>query len=444
MNGTTTPIAGCGAVSLVAGTGPTSLTATCVTAALQAGGNSIAATITSDSNFVGATTGATPLLTISTANTTLTATVSPSPSAVDTPVTITGTLSSTFPFTTSPTGEMTFTDANGVLCDLVPVSTTTHTATCTTSSLVAPSDVITVSYGSGDLNFNNSTATPITQIVSKDVTSTVLVSSLPTTAVVNQQVTFTATITPNNASATGVPIGGSVTFTKGGATVCTTAVVSPNSNGTGTAFCNTNFTTAFPATGIIATYSGDSNFTTSVSPSTPQTVLAASTTTTVASPTNPSTVNQSVNLTATIGAVNGAPGFPGTAFPQTGTVSFSDTLDVAGSPFCSTPIVGGAPLSPVPCTHTFTTAGNHVITATFASTDPNFTGSTSTSITQLVNASGTTGITVGTTTPTLTVNQNGTFTLSFTPAITGHNRPERSRTLTRCSARVRFPPAPAS
>ncbi len=148
-----------------------------------------------------------------------------------------------------------------------------------------------------------------------------------------------------------------------------------------------------------------------------QTVLIAPTTTTVASPVNPSTVNQSVNLTATFAPTNTGANFPGTAFPQTGTVSFSDTLDVAGSPFCTTTISGGAP-NPVPCAHTFTTAGNHIITATYSG-DANFAGSTSANLTQQVNASGTEGITVGTTTPTLTVDQTATFTASFTPVIVG-------------------------
>src|SRR6185312_3422478 len=196
------------------------------------------------------------------------------------------------------------------------------------------------------------------------------------------------------------------------------AVVSANSNGTGTASCVTSFSSAFASTPIIATYSGDSNFAAGNAPSVAQTVSAAATTTTVSSPVNPSTVNQSVTLSATFAVTNTGSGFPGTATPQSGTVSFSDTLDVAGSPFCSTTITAGAP-SPVTCSHTFTNAGNHVITATFTSTDPNFSSSTSTSITQQVNASGTTSIQVGTTTPTLTVDQSATFTAAFTPTVTG-------------------------
>ena len=414
LSGTTTPIAGCSAVPLVTGA---SLTATCVTSGLLAGSNTISSSITSDPNYVTATSN-NVTQTVALANTTLAVTSSGSPSTVNQAVTFTATLSATQSFTVTPTGTVSFT-SNGTLiagCGTVTLSTTTHTATCTTSSLQVPSDVIIATY-TGDTNFNPSTSPQLTQIVTKNTPVNTVTSSLPTTAVVNQAVTFTATITPGGASSTGVAPTGSVTFTKGGVNVCSPAVVTPNGNGTGTASCSTPFLTAFTATNIVATYSGDSNFTAGNAPTVAQTVLVAPTTTTATSPVNPSTVNQSVTLSATFAPTNTGAAFPGTATPQTGTVSFSDTLDVAGSPFCTTTIAAGTP-NPVSCPHIFTTAGNHVITATYSG-DANFAGSTSANLTQQVNASGTEGIQVGTTTPTLTVDQNGTFTAVFTPTVTG-------------------------
>ncbi|HZL27012.1 MAG TPA: Ig-like domain repeat protein [Acidobacteriaceae bacterium] len=306
------------------------------------------------------------------------------------------------------------------------MSATDQTAKCTTSSLVAFPDLIVVNYVSGDFNFNNvNNAAPITQTVNKDATAIAVISSASTTAVVNQTVTFTATITPSApgvASPASVPITGSVTFTQGGTPVCN-PVFKSNADGTGTASCSVAFTGNFPSTPIVAVYNGDTNFSTSNS-SVNQTVSAEPTTTTVASQKNPSQVNEQVTLTATVTftASSGATFSPVTAAPPSGTVSFSDSLDVAGSPFCVTTITNGAP-SPVTClNHPFLTAGNHVITATYSG-DSNFATSTSTVITQQVNASGTTGIQVGTTTPTLTVDQSATFTAVFTPPILTGTQP---------------------
>jgi len=426
LNGTTTPIAACTAVPLVAASGP-SLTATCKTAALQAGGNAINASFAGDSNFVPATITDGILQTINTATITLAVVSSGSPSVVDQPVTFTATLSSALSFTTVPTGTVTFT-ANGndiPGCEARPVSATDQTATCTTSSLVAFPDLIVVNYVSGDFNFNNvNNAAPITQTVNKDATAIAVISSAPTTAVVNQTVTFTATITPSApgvASPNGVPITGSVTLTQGagGPIVCNPLFTS-KPDGTATASCSVAFTTAFASTGIVATYLGDPNFSTSNS-SVNQTVSAAPTTTTVASQQNPSTVNTPVTLTATVtfptasGAI-----FPTTTTAPSGMVTFSDSLDLTNPISCTAPatITSGAPPT-VSCIHTFLTQGNHVITATFTPllTESNYTGSTSSSITEQVNASGATGIQLGTTTPTLTVDQSSTLTAIFSPAV---------------------------
>ena len=80
---------------------------------------------------------------------------------------------------------------------------------------------------------------------------------------------------------------------------------------------------------ITASYSGDTNFTTS-SGSLLQTVNKASTTTTITNVTNPSVFGQSVTFTATVTAAGAGVGTP------TGTVHFVDTTtsDDLGRPRC--------------------------------------------------------------------------------------------------------------
>jgi YVTN family beta-propeller protein len=124
-----------------------------------------------------------------------------------------------------------------------------------------------------------------------------------------------------------------------------------------------------------------------------------STTTTLASNLNPSTLNASVTVTATV-AEN-----PGTGTP-TGTVAFND-----GSTTLGTVTLNGSGVA------TFATSslavGQHSITAVYAG-DTNNTGSTSSVLTQTVNAAGFT-LTFNPTSTTVTAGQSGTFTLTVTP-----------------------------
>ena len=325
-------------------------------------------------------------------------TISPTaPAAFGVSVPFTATLTSSVGFTPiAPGGVVDFT-ANGTAiagCTGLTLSSTIHAATCNTSSLVVTSDSIGASYSS-DSNFQSSPALPVTQLITKNTPTVAVSSSLPTTAVVNQAVTFTATITPSGAFSSSVLPTQTVIFTKGsagGPTVCGPAAVIPNAaNGTSTASCSVPFGSAFSATGIFATYSGDTNFSAGNQPSVSQTVGAASTTTTITSPSSNISVgvNQSVTLAAIV-----APANPGTTLPQSGTISFSDSL-APGTTLCSLTLTAGV-LSPTTCTSAFTALGSHTVIATYtpSATDTNFLGSSVNSIYT---------VTVGTSSTTLTV-----------------------------------------
>ena len=393
--------------------------ATCTTNVLTAGTDTITATSAADSNFTTASgtfnqpvTQVQPVLTV-TSNAT-------SPT-VDQAVTFTATLSTSPAFVTIPGATVSFSNHGAVIpgCATAAVDSGTHAATCTTGTLVAPSDIITATY-LGDTNYKTATSPNFGQSVSPDSTVTTVVSTLPTTAVVNQSVTLTATVTPTGSAAGDLSPTGNVTFIKGGSNVCAAVVVTAVANGTATATCTTAFTSAFASTSINVAYSSDTSFSAS-NTSVAQTVLAAPTTTSVSSNLPTSSVNQSVNLTATVTPTNTGAAYPGTASPQSGSLVFSDSA--AAGTFCPTTITGGV-LSPTTCAHVFTTSGTHLITATFTSTDPNFNNSTvQNSLNQTVGSASTTIAITNASSTTPVVNQSVTFNAVFQNLQSGGGQP---------------------
>jgi sugar lactone lactonase YvrE len=363
LGGVTSNISGCVGLPL------TSPKATCQTNALTANSYTIGARIAADNNFQAAS--ATPIpqsITPEPATLSLPATGS---STVNGSVTFTATLSATAFTPTVPSGKVSF-SLNGnpvAACSAVTLNASDQ-ATCTLTSLVAPSDTITATY-SNDSNFTAAGPATQSQIVSQNTPVISIVSSAPANALVNQSVTFTAAVTPAGAGPGGVLPVGNVTFTQGATVLCGAVAVSGSAaTGTSTASCGAAFSNVVSGTTITATYSGDVNFKAGTPGTVTQTVLAAPSATKVTSNLSSVGINQSVNLTATVTA---APGNTGAATPQTGTVTFVDSLD--GSTFCVGNLTGGV----VPtCSHVFNSLGTHTITATFASSDPNFNGTNTT------------------------------------------------------------------
>jgi hypothetical protein len=194
-------------------------------------------------------------------------------------------------------------------------------ATCTTSSLVSPADVIDATY-SGDPNFTFTGTATITESVGKTGATTGLSSSLPT-ASVNQVVTFTAKVTAPTGKV--VPTG-SVIFTQGSTMLCSAVTLTVGTSSS-TATCNYAFPAATATTGVTvtATFSGDSDFGPGTGGTVNQVVNADSNTTSVtSSPASPS-VDQQVTFTAVVMPAN-----TGTAVPA-GTVAFSFNFDNFGN-----------------------------------------------------------------------------------------------------------------
>jgi len=264
--------------------------------------------------------------------------------------------------------------------------------------------------------------------------TTTAVTSSVSPSVFAQQVSFTATVTPNQSSA--LTPTGNVTFNDTLNNV--TTALGTVSLTSGTAIFNTAGLAVGSHT-ITVSYAGDNNFASSTSAALNQTVNQAPTMTTLAVSPNPATFGQAVTLTATITAA--APG----AGTPTGAVTFLDgtitppttlgtgTLNSAGNATFST-----SSLAP----------GSHNITVSYGG-DPNFavsasqatsfsvvltaptitspvSGSSTTNSSVIVTGTGTPGATVaileGTTTVgTTAVNAAGSFTTTITLAIGTHS-----------------------
>jgi hypothetical protein len=258
--GTTTTIAGCGAIS-PASNG----TVTCTTSSLVVGSHTITATYANDKNFA-TSTNSIPLTVDKTSTNTTLRSSSGGTSTVNQAVTFTATVSSTEAGSAKFTGTMTFT-LNGTQICSVTVSGTGQ-AQCPTSALVAPSDTIVATY-SNDPSYGGST-TSITQTVNPAQTTTVLTASQPVVVVANPKnlndaVTLTASVTPFNSS---IKLSGSVKFTSNGAPIpsspepvtgtdCSNAV--PVNPATGQAICSTTALIA-PSDAIEAAYGSDGNY----------------------------------------------------------------------------------------------------------------------------------------------------------------------------------------
>jgi uncharacterized protein YjdB len=124
-----------------------------------------------------------------------------------------------------------------------------------------------------------------------------------------------------------------------------------------------------------------------------------STTTSLTSSPNPSAYGQSVTLTATVSPSSGT-GTP------TGSVTFMDGTTSLGS----APLSGGKASLPV----SSLTAGSHSITTSYGG-DTNYTGSTSSTLTQSVNKANTTTALASSSDPSRN-GQTVTFTANVSPA----------------------------
>ena len=381
-----------GASTLGSGVVNASGVATFSTSSLAAGAHSITAYYAGDANFTASTS---PVITqtVNKAATTTTLTSSANPSVFGAAVTFSATVSAVSPGAGMRTGTVTFMDGASTLgSGSVNASSV---ATFSTSSLAQGSHTITAVYG-GDVNFTGSTSAVLTQNVRKPTTTTLSSSANP--AVVGQNVTFSATISPSSGP---VPTG-TVTF-KDGATMLGTGTV----NGSGVATFSTSGL-ALGSHSLIAVYGGDNNYVGSTSFNFSQTIAKAATTTMVTSSANPSVFGQNVTFSATVNPVA-----PGAGIPS-GTVTFMD-----GASFLGTSEVNGSGVSNFGADSL--TRGSHSITAIYSG-DSNFTGSTSAALSQVVNKASTTTTLASSVNPTR-YGQLVTFSATVNPVAPGTGTP---------------------
>jgi len=186
-----------------------SAVATFTTGALATGTHSITAVYNGDGNFLTSTSNTVSQV-VNKANTTTTLASSANPSVFGQTVNFTATVAAVVPGAGVPTGVVTFMD--GVTTLGTANLNGSGVAVFSTSALAVGSHSITASYG-GDTNFNTSASAPLTQVVNKAATTTVITTSAaaifpggPQLAFVKGSVTFTATIVPVPPGA-GVPTG---------------------------------------------------------------------------------------------------------------------------------------------------------------------------------------------------------------------------------------------
>jgi hypothetical protein len=244
-------------------------------------------------------------------------------------------------------------------------------ATLTTSSLSVASHSLSAVYG-GDDNFVTSTSSTLTQTVNQ-ASTTASLSASANPSVFGQSVTFTATIAASSPGA-GTPTG-TVTFYDGTTSLGTGTLGLVNGSDVATLMTSS---LVLAAHSITAVYGGDTNFTTSTSSALSQTVNQDATSTSISSSVASPIFGQSVTYT-----VNVAANSPGSGTP-TGTITIKD-----GTTTLWTGSLSGTPGSDQA---TFTTsslaAGSHALTAIYGG-DTNFSGSTSSAVTQNVGQAAT-------------------------------------------------------
>jgi sugar lactone lactonase YvrE len=286
------------------------------------------------------------------AATTTTVTSSSNPSIYGTAVAFTATVT---PNGTVPaSGTVSFFDGATQIGTGTLAGATNQTA-FTTSSLAVASHAITAAY-QGDTNNSPSTSAAITQVVNQVQTSTTEAAAVnPGISGKADSITATVNVSQGVAAPTG-----NVTFADG-----TTSLGSATLNAAGTATINPTLAPGNHT--IVATYLGDTDDASSVSPALALPVDQAITTTTVTSSSNPALVLAPIMFTATVAGNGGIP---------TGSVTFSSDGTSIG-----TGTLGATG------TATFTTStlpvGSHSITATYAG-DANDLTNTSLPLTQVL------------------------------------------------------------
>ena len=269
----------------------------------------------------------------------------------------------------------------------IPVTLSGGSATSgAATSMTVGNHVITAIY-SGDTNYTTGTGTLSGGQIVNQASSVTSVASSANPSASGQSLTFTAAVTPNNAT-------GTVQFKIDG-----TIFGTPVSLSGGSATSVATNTLTFGSHVITAIYSGDTNYTTSTGTlSGGQIVYQTSSATAVTSSVNPSVLAQSVTFTATVSPDN-----------ATGTVQFKIDGTNLGAPVS---LSGGRATSGAITT---LTVGNHTITAVYSG-DTTYASSTGTlSGGQIVNSTSASTAVTSSANPSAS-GQSVTFTATVSPS----------------------------
>jgi len=307
---------------------------------------------------------------------------SPSPSVNGQTVNLKATVSATLSGT--PSGSVTFIGGGKTLGT---VALSNGAATLSTPALPVGSDSLAAVY-SGATGYLASTSATVTQIV-HETTTTALASS-KASSTYGSPITLTATVKP---SISGTPTG-SVTFYAGAAPLATETL-----NSAGVASLKIANLGAGNDS-LSARYGGDPTYNGSVSPFLIETVAKAASTTALTSSVSPSSYGAPVILTVTVTSSAGTPA---------GTVTFLNN----GSPVGQAALSGGK----VSLTTTQFPAGSTTITASYGGS-ADFSASTSTTLTQVVDAASSTTIMTSSANPA-TYGKPVTLTAKVAPGTSG-------------------------
>jgi hypothetical protein len=342
-------------------------TATATFTVPSAGTHSLQATYSGDTNYLASTA---PAITLTVAKTAPAVVVTPATLVPTAGATLGVSASITAPSTsaTAATGTVTFMLDGTAIGTGTVVSGSPSTASITTAALSAGSHTLQAIYN-GDTNYTSVSSSPVSVTSTKSVTTLAVVPAT-TTPIAGNAMQVTANLTATLSGAT-IPTG-TVTFSMDGATVGSTSLVSGTS---------AYQTITVPTTGVhvlSATYSGDSNYSSSISPSVSFTVAKTSTTTVVV----PSTTTPALGSTLPV-SVSITPAAVGATLPS-GTVTF--TLDGAVAGVVAVQV--GSPSS-ASITLPALTPGTHTLLATYSG-DTYYATSTGTASTITVAKSPTT------------------------------------------------------
>ena len=305
---------------------PTTGVSSCqIATGLAVGSTAIKAVYSGDSIYAGSqATGSS--FSVAKAGTQTSVSASPTASTADQSVTLTATVTPTVTGTAvaaanvaNMTAGVSFSDGANPITSCASQSVTlsngTGTATCITSGLAVGAHTITASY-LGDSSYSVSSTNTSGSVTVSQATPSVKVTANPASPALNQSVQYTVDITfPSPLNASLVP-GGTVTFSDNGTTIngCSgmSLVVSTPANVYTTATTCTEPSLTGGSHSIVASYTGDTNYS-AAQYSLPLSIGTQSTTSTItASPTS-STVNGSVTFTASVKG--------GTATAVTGTAT---------------------------------------------------------------------------------------------------------------------------